>query len=238
MATGQDIVDEVRAQLNDEDTTNYRWSDAEMLTFVNASQRTIVQLVPEANIVETEVEITDREVRRSLPAGGIKFIGAWNSDHTAGARGPALIPVEMDALNSFHPDWSYPDADVSYPTLGTKHSIPMFEHVVHNPDEPDIFYVYPVPVIAVSNPWIYVRYSANPTALASLASTFDLNDEYLNGSVQYVTYRCLIKDGRYGLGTERRQELWNNFRTALGLKPQIEARVDPLGGRAGRDENG
>ena len=58
MATGRDVVDEVRAALNDEDEDAYRWSDEELLRLINAAQRQIVMLLPEANVVD-EVVIAD-----------------------------------------------------------------------------------------------------------------------------------------------------------------------------------
>jgi hypothetical protein len=91
---------------------------------------------------------------------------------------------------------------------------------------------------AAATAQLKVQYSKLPTALTALSDTFALNDEYLNAEIEYVMFRCLMKDGRYGMDTSRRQDLWNNFRAALGLKPEVEKRVDPAGGRAGGDANG
>jgi hypothetical protein len=108
-------------------------------------------------------------------------------------------------------------------------------HATHDPRDPKVYGVYP-PVGAPFN--IFVKHSKTPTALVSLASTFTLGDEYINPAVEYTKFRMLTKDGRYGSEPGVRQELWNNFRVSLGLKPELERRVDPARSRAGADDNG
>lgn len=145
MATGQTIADEVRTQLNDNDSGNRRWADAELLGYINAACRQIVFELPEANAVETLVSLT-AGARQSLPTGGVKFLGAWNYDSVLAVRGPAITPVELDALTSFSPEWSYPghlNANLNYPSYQEEHSLFMVEHVAHDPREPTVFYIFP-----------------------------------------------------------------------------------------------
>ena len=77
MATAQDIFDETRRIIHDEEIGNYRWADAELIDYLNAGTRQIVVLLPEANSIES-IEDTglSRVARQVLPAGGIKFIRA------------------------------------------------------------------------------------------------------------------------------------------------------------------
>lgn len=77
MATGQNIADEVRTQLNDGDAAALRWSDAEILSYINAALREIVLLVPEANVAD-EVVSTVNDFKQTLPARGTKFLDVWN----------------------------------------------------------------------------------------------------------------------------------------------------------------
>lgn len=352
MATGQDIADEARGDLNDEDAAHFRWSDAKVLRYVNAAARAIVALLPSANVVE-EAMALEPGTRQVVPTGGVKFLGLYNQTghyatlelgaFTAGAggdstsdfqlvcdddtntltvsvsnnatvtiaqlaaafvtagfvadgtgtvngytldlgdevtitaaitagsltivradganftyvetltgtaygstvptfadapvetedgstpilRGAAVTVVEEDALNSSFPAW--PTGPVDPDVVGT------VLHITHDPRDPKVFGVYP-PVQGAFN--AYIKHSKNPTAMTDLADDFPLGDEYINGAVEYTKYRMMGVDGRFGGSPERRLEQWNNFRMALGLKPELEKRVDPARGRAGADDNG
>lgn len=230
MATGQNIADEARADLNDGDASNYRWSDAEMLRFVNASLRQIVLILPEANVIEEEFDLVIGS-RQLIPTGGTKFLGAYNFVLVGEDfyRGRAITEVEEDALNSSFPDWSYvPAAPAEVDWVG--------HHYTHDPRDPTAFALYPT--VPDENQTILIKYALVPTALATLASTFPLRDEYINASVEYTKYRMLSKDGRYGSEPAVRAELWNNFLRLLGVKVAADKRVDPATTRPPADEHG
>jgi hypothetical protein len=238
VATGQNIADEVRDDLNDGDASNLRWADAELLRYINASARRIVALVPEANMVEEAVEISNGDVRQVLPSGGVKFFRAWNYNDELSIRGPAITPVELDALTSAFPEWSYVEA---YPNYLNFHSVEeehgdfLFEHSAHDPRDPKVYYLFPA---SESSFYIELSYSKIPSALGTLAGTFPLGDEYLDAAVAYVKYRALAKDGRYGTGPQTRTELYNDFLRALGMKVEADRRVDPGTNRPPGDAHG
>jgi hypothetical protein len=227
VATGQNIADEVRGDLNDGDASNLRWADAELLRYINASARRIATLVPEANVVEEVTEIDNGDVRQTLPIGGIKFFRAWNYDNENSLRGTAITPVELDALSSAFPEWSHAS---SYPNYLNFHSVEsehtdfLFEHSAHDPRDPKVFYLFPA---SSSSFYITLQYSKIPTALAVLSDTYPLDDEYLDAAVAYTKYRALGKDGRHGSGPQMRTELYNDFLRALGMKIEADRRVDP-----------
>ncbi len=233
MSTGQNIVDEVRAQINDEDTLNLRWSDAEMLRYVNAGQRQIVHFVPESNIIVTSGSVSaGDDSRRTLPAGGIKFVKCFAEDsiNEMPVGAGVMREVELDAMNTLFPEWSY--TQVEQPRVPTVPDIIgsgnlRFEHYMHDPREPKVFYIWPPPPPSGSVGGLSVVYVDLPSDLASLASTFALDDQYQNAMIIYVTYRALRKDGRHGGGRTLRTTLWNDFRTALGMEIEATARVSP-----------
>ncbi len=233
MSTGQNIVDEVRAQINDEDTNNLRWSDAEMLRYVNAGQRQIVHFVPESNIRTDIVSVSsDSDARRTIPAGGIKFIRASSLDsiNELPDDSGVMREVELDAMDTLFPEWQYTQVEqprVPRPAdfLGSGNS--KFEHYMHDPREPKVFYIWPPPPTSGSIGGLGVTYVDLPSDLAALANTFALRDEYQNAMVIYVTYRCLRKDGRHGGGVTLRKSMWDDFRSALGLQIEATERVSP-----------
>ena len=235
MSLASDIVDEVRGELNDEDTSNLRWSDADMLVFVNAGQREIVTLLPEANMVEAINTITQgSSTKQTIPSDGIKFIKCISArDNTNSVRGPMMRRVERDALDSLFLEWSHPDVDVDQPRVPNFtniHTDVRYEQFAHDPREPYEYWIYPVPPVSGTTFLSFV-YCQLPADLVALSGTFALDDQYQNAMVEYVIYRCLSRDGRYGAGSENRQELLNNFRQVLGLEPIQADRVGPESSR-------
>lgn len=217
MATAQEMIDEVRRVIHDENSP-FRWDDPEMIDYINAAARQIVTIMPDANTVETVEIISNGVARQVLPAGGIKFIKVSRnySDNGTAPQG-AVRYVEIDALDSFDPDWQY---DTSVKATGEAN---FFEHYCHDPREPDVYYLYPAPPTSIKAAAIV--YSAVPTEVTGIGQNFPLNEEYVNAAIMYIVYRCLTKDSRETMPAAFRQELWQNFIGALGLQGQAEQAV-------------
>ena len=220
-ATVQDVIDEVRFVIHDENAATYRWSDAELIDYVNAASRSIVTLVPEANLVTSIITITNTIAKQALPTGGIKFVKVLNNVSPANGTTieGAVRQVEKDALDSYDPNWEH---DVTIKTLAG--SVNFFDHFCHDPRDKKAFYVYPP---ASTTAYANVQYSAVPTAMTTVGDTIPLADEYWEGYTTYVIYRALTKESRDSLPSAYRQELYNNFLAALGQKLQADARVSP-----------
>lgn len=219
MATAQDSIDEVRRIIHDEVTSNYRWTDAELLDYLNAGLRQTVALIPEANTIEAIGDtLTSRVARQSLPTGGIKFIKVARNYADDGITPQGVLRyVEKDALDTYEPDWEF----VSIKVDGADY----FDHFCHDPREPKIFFLYPAP--AADNKRFAVIFSSNPTELTLVADTIPVADEYLNALILYCVYRALTKESRAALPDALRQELWSNYLTALGLKVEAEEKISP-----------
>lgn len=220
-ATVQDVIDEVRFTIHDEAAASYRWSDVELIDYINAAGRQIVSIVPEANLVTTILSITNSIAKQALPTGGIKFVKVLNNVSEADGttiEGP-VRQVEKDALDSYDPNWEH---DTALKTLAASSNF--FDHFCHDPRDKKAFYLYPP---ASGTAYANVQYSAVPTAMVAVGDTIPLGDEYLEAYSAYTTYRALTKESRDSLPASYRQELYNNFLTALGQKLQGDTRVSP-----------
>jgi len=216
MATGQDLITEVRRIIHDESAT-FRWSDAELIDYINAGQRAIVVLVPEANLVETVVDLTtSRIARQSLPSGGIKFIKATQNYADDGTTAQGTIRYsEKDALDTYEPSWEY---------VSTKaDAANYFEHYCHDKREPKVFYLYPAP--AADDKRVGILYSANPAEITAVGNTVSLSDEYLESLVSYMTFRALTKESRETMPDQFQKDLYAQFLGTLGIKRATEASV-------------
>lgn len=218
MATAQNVIDEVRRIIHDENAP-YRWEDVELLDYINAGIRQIVGILPDSNTVETIETISNGIARQVLPAGGVKFIKASRNYADDGTTAQGSIRyVEKDALDSYDPDWEY---DTTVKADGAN----FFEHFCHDSREPDVYYLYPAAPTAVKK--VAVVYSAIPVALTAVGDPIPIDDEYYNGVVQYTVYRALTKEARDTLPTAFRQELWNNFLQGIGLQNRADAGISP-----------
>jgi len=220
-ATVQDVIDEVRYTIHDEVIASYRWTDAELIDYVNAASRQIVSLIPEANLVTSIISITNNIAKQALPTGGIKFVKLLNNVSPANGTTieGAVRQCEKDALDSFDPDWEY---DTTIKTVAG--ATDFFDHYCHDPRDKKAFYVYPPGSTTV---YANTQYSAVPTDMTAVGDTIPLDDEYLEAYYGYVTYRALTKESRDSLPSTYRQELWVNFLTALGMKMKSDERVSP-----------
>jgi hypothetical protein len=220
-ATVQNVIDQVRYTIHDETPATYRWTDAELIAYVNAASRQIVSIVPEANLTTSIITITNTIAKQALPTGGIKFVKVLNNVSPADGTTieGAVRQVEKDALDSYDPDWEY---DTTIKTVAA--ATDFFDHYCHDPRDKKAFYVYPPGSTTV---YANVQYSAVPTFLTVVGDTIPLTDEYLEAYYAYVTYRSLTKESRDTLPAAYRQELWNNFLSALGQKLQADQRVSP-----------
>jgi hypothetical protein len=216
---GGQIALEVRDQINDTGVSGqFRWSDDELMRYLNAAVRQIVTLVPESNATESLLTL-DQAARQRIPADGAKFIKATNNyDPVGDVRTRALRYVEKDALDTHNPDWEF---SVPVPAPNPAH---YFQHYTHDPREPQVFYVYPRPQSAAQK--LYVVYSKVPAAI-TLGTQFPLPDTYVNAAIDYVIYRALTKEGRFTLPDTKAQLLWDGFLRSLGLKLEANRRVSP-----------
>jgi hypothetical protein len=223
MSTVSQIFTEARRIIHDE-SQPYRWSDVELLAYINAGNRQTVALIPDANTVETVTDLlTSRVARQSLPEGGIKFIRVARNYADDGTTPQGTLRyVEKDALDTFEPTWEY----VSAKADGANY----FEHYCHDPSEPAVYYLYPAP--AADNKFIALVYSAIPAIMISSLTTLPLPDQYFNAIVQYTVYRALTKEARETIPSAFRQELWQNYLQTLGLQSQAETQVSAENNRA------
>lgn len=218
MATVQSIIDQVRYTIHDENPT-YRWSDAELIVYLNSGVRQIIQIVPEANVVSEAVNITNSLAKQSLPSGGVAFVKVGRNASTDGTTFEGRITrVERDVLDMYDPDWEY-DTTIKADAAN------FFVHYTHDPKEPKVYHLYPPN--SGSTRYIELVYSKFPTDAAATTDTYTLDDEYINAAVQYMIFRALTKESRDTLPDAFRQELWENFLNALGLSKQARLEAPP-----------
>jgi hypothetical protein len=218
--TGTNIID--RARLTLQDSSGVRWTDAELLIYINDAQREIVNFRPEATATHANLQLSTG-TEQTLPSGGLRLIKVTrNMSGTASdATGAKSIRiVEEDLLNSIEPDWHDPTV------TGSSAHGSIIKNYLFDPDDPKKFHVYPG-VASGSNAYVELIYSKLPTDLSSVSSTIDLEDTYGNAILNFVLYRAYLKDAEFAGNQQRTATHYQLFIGSISGGGNAEAILDP-----------
>ena len=218
--TGANIISRVQDTL--QDTTSVRWPEAELLRYINDAQREIVNFRPEASSTHANVQL-GTGTEQDLPSGGLRLIKVVrNMSGTASnsTGGRAIRIVDVDILNTQEPDWHNPTV-----TGDAAHGS-VIKHYVFDPDDPKKFYVYPG-VKSGLNAYIEIVYSDVPTDLSATSSTIAIDDIYGNALIDYVLYRCYLKDAEFAGNAQRANTHYQLFMASISGGGQAKNLFDP-----------
>lgn len=198
------IIGRARTLLVDE--SSVRFSDPELLGWVNDGQREIVTLRPDANQTVANLTMVNG-TRQSLPADAYLLVDVYRNMGTGTTPGRAVRKVEREYLDSSLPAWhsATPENDV--------------QHYAYDPRTPRTFFVFPP---AIAGRVVEIAYSAAPALLATTGATIGIDDAYANVLLDYVMYRSLAKDSEHPANAERAIAYRRAFENSLGLKAQAD----------------
>ena len=216
--TGANVISRVQDTL--QDTTSVRWSEAELLRYINDAQREIVNLRPEASAIHANVQLATG-TEQSLPSGGLRLINVvrgmnGTSSSATGLR--AIRIVDSDILNTLEPDWHDPTV-TGDATHGT---VP--KHYIFDEDDPKKYYVYPG---VAGTAYVEIVYSKSPDDLGSTSATIDIDDIFANAIIDFVLYRCYMKDAEYAGNAQRAAAHYQLFATSVGQGGQAQQLLSP-----------
>ncbi len=203
-----------------QDTTNVRWSEAELTRYVNDGQREIVNLKPDASADHANVQLSTG-TEQSIPTVGLRLINVVRNMSAAGSSATgkrAIRLVNVDILNTHEPDWHDPSV------TGTSAHGTEIKHFVFDEDDPKKYYVYP----GVSgNAFVEIVYSKSPTDLSSGSDVIQVDDIYANAIVNYVLFRAYMKDAEYAGSLQRSGTHYQLFTASLGNAVSAEDLISP-----------
>lgn len=209
--TGQQIADKAELLLLDE--TNIRWTESEILGWVNSAQREIVLNKPNALTTNGVTQLV-AGTKQTIPTAGISLIQVVRNMGTAGTTpGRAITYVNREILDVTNPDWhsSTPNATV--------------KHYAADVRDPKTFYVYP-PQPGTNMNQVELIYSTNPTSLGALSNNISLDDVYETLILDYILYRAYSKDSETA-NAQKADYHYQTFLRALTSKSQGEVSMAP-----------
>lgn len=208
--TAASIISKARITL--QDLAAVRWTDAELLGYLNDGQREICMLRPDACAVVASMPLV-AGTRQQIPDAGtaiLKVVRNMGSNGTTPGR--AIRHVLMDTLDSNIPNW---------------HTVSPAAEILHAMTDarmPQFFYVYPP---AATGTQVEVVYAAPPGDVAALGDTINVDDVFSTPLLDYVLFRAYTKDQDIPNGTERATAHRALFDAAMNGKAQADAVVAP-----------
>jgi len=178
-----------------------RWTQAELIRWLNAARREIAIFRPDIYSV-TYVATLVAGTKQTIPADGNGFLDATRNIASNGTTaGRAVRIIEREILDAHRPDWH------------TETAASAVKHFMFDEREPRTFYVYP-PVVAGTN--LEIKYSKTPVELIN-SDSLNEDELYSSAIVDYILYRAFSKDAEYTGNMARATTHYAAFANALGV---------------------
>lgn len=216
--TGANLISRIQDTL--QDTTSVRWSEAELIRYLNDAQREVVNFRPDASALTANVQLSTGTLQ-TIPTNGLRLIKvtrnmSGTSGSATGAR--AIRIVDFDILNTQEPNWNDPTVtgDAAHGTV--------VKHYAFDQDDPRKYYVYP----GVSgNAYVEIVYSKTPDDFSSTSSTLDIDDTFANAVVDFVLFKSYLKDSEYAGNVQRSSQHYQLFVNSLSSGTQAQNLINP-----------
>ena len=217
--TGANLILRIEDAL--QDSTNVRWPEAELLRYINDAQREIVNFRPEAAADHSNVALVVG-TEQSIPTTALRLIKVVRNMSAAGSSATgkrAVTLVDTDIIDAQEPDWHDPTV-----TGDSTHTTTV-KHYMFDEDDPRKFYVYPG--ASTTSTFLEIVTSRNPTDLANTSATIYIDDIYGNAIVDYVLYRCFMKEAEFAGNAQRAGGHYQVFMASVGAGGKVQFALSP-----------
>lgn len=196
------IIADVR-NLAQDTLAPYRYSDAELLGYVNQTLKRMASLRPDLFTYFGEVALTANTVVQDLPTDAQRLVDLfWVKD------GNAITEVEREVLERSYPLWVTDPSDVPI-------------NFMRHPRAPTRFFVYPRPL---ANTVVIAEYAVAPTTYA-LNDTISLSDAYYSVTVDGVMFLVSSVDDEH-VNSGRAKLFMDSFLNSLATNTQTREMID------------
>lgn len=209
--TASQVLNQAAALLIDAGMT--RWSQDELLDYLNAGRREACVLRPDLYAITANLTLA-AGATQALPAGGFKLFDVFHNYKADGSVGNSPRVVERELLDAARPGWRS-DASVGY-----------IKHFMYDERDGRSFDVYPP---AAAGLQVRVRYAAepDPIAVGSLSTELAQEGPYASYLVDYVCARAMTKDAEYAGNRELVGGYFARFTAGFAAGVTTETAVSP-----------
>lgn len=207
--TPQEVITQARVLINDDNSLMpERFSDTEMLGFVNQAIKRACMVRPDLFIISDDVTPTAEQVEQELPASVTRIMEVHRV-----VGGGAIGEVDKETMDRSAPDWTTEDPGT--PVNWMRH-----------PRNPRRYFLYPAPSTGTE---ISVEYIEVPDDY-SLSDTMVLADSYKSAIIDCVVYLAEVVDNE-SVESERAKTFYASFLQSLGADMSQREVVDMEDGK-------
>lgn len=190
-----------------QDSGHTRWTEAELMKWLNAGQSEAVIYKPNICVRSIDHPLI-KGSRQTLPQDGYALI-----DIPCNTDGNVVTVIPRSSLDAQEPTWHLP-RNASTTAL----------HYCYSELDPKHFYIYPP---SPGGNRVELVYNAIP-ATVRVSDPIAIDDIYVSALVDYVIYRAFSKDSEFAppSGASAAQH-YTNFQNAIRGKAGSEAATDP-----------
>lgn len=203
------VLDAVRRLLTDE--ASVRWSDPELLLWLNAGQRQIAGIVPSSAAKRATVTKV-AGIEQTIPADGIRLLSVLHNVNADNSLGRGITVVTRAEMNDIRLSW--PATAASGVT----------KHYVYDDDEPKAFEVWPPSAPGAK---VRITYSALPVDCANRESDLGIDAIYEGPLTDWVCFRAYMEDSDDPTDGQRAANHLAAFQQALGVKAEVDKTAVP-----------
>ena len=197
--------------LNDEDMIRYTF--AERIDWMNEAVVAIANRQPQSQTTTGLLQL-DEGCKQVMPQEAVKLLEVRNNLSIDGSEGAAITQTTLTEMDAAAPGWRN----------GTKKTA--VRQFMFDDRDPKRFWVWP-PV--VGGTLIDITYIRIPQPITESDSNLPIHDEYAEAVLNFVAYRCLLKDSEYANGSTA-AAFYQAFLAALGMKEESEMKASPNNG--------
>lgn len=172
-----------------QDAGMVRWTEAELLGWLNDGQRELVKLKKDAKVKTADYQLVSG-ARQAVPQDCVLVL-----EIPQNTNGNVVLRCDKKAMDGFAPGW------LNKPTAS------VVKNWMDDPD-PRMFYVYPAQNETPAS--VVLVYSAYP-ATVGINDPIDVLDIYADNLVNFVLYRAFSKDAEFGGDASRAVAYYQAF---------------------------
>lgn len=212
--TVANVVQRAKDVLMEVSVDGIRWTNDELVRWLNEAYEALVGLRPDAATVNDAITLTEGS-RQTLPATGIRLIEVVRNT-AAGSNKSAIRQMDRKTL-----DWGRPKWHGETPTED-------IEFFIFDENDPTTFYTYP-PATATAE--VELIYSVVPSPHTDYdtdsGNSISVKDHFAPALVDYILYRAFGKDNEAPNGAARSATHYQMFQQGLGIRQQVATQISP-----------
>lgn len=210
------VINSVKTTLQETEDEGVRWSNEELIDYLNDACRFLAENEPDAFSDNSEFECVTG-TRQELPANATRLIDIVRN--LEGKKFP-LFASDQSTLNTARPNWH------------SENPTTQQELFFSDDRDPKRFYVYPpakagslLEIVCTLDPVEHLTKESQDKE-----SLMQMNDRYIPTIISYILFRAFDKDSDTSGNFSRAQTYLRNAYTSLGIKMQNTARISPNNG--------